>query len=128
MEPEPRFFAINNATGEGVFFTREDRERHVYVIGKSGSGKSTLLFNLAMQDIEAGEGIAVIDPHGDLAEAVADCIPPHRTHHVCYLDVGDTERPVGFNPLAGRIGAPGEKLLIVHLLMSICYSKISNNR
>ena len=47
-----------------------------------------------------GEGVAVIDPHGDLAEAVADCIPPERTHSVCYLDAGDAERPVGFNPLA----------------------------
>ena len=42
----------------------------------------------------------MIDPHGDLAEAVADCIPPERTHAVCYLDAGDAERPVGFNPLA----------------------------
>ena len=80
--------------------SREDRERHVYIVGKSGSGKSTTLFNLAMHDIMAGEGIAVIDPHGDLAEAVADCIPPDRTHAVCYLDAGDVECPVGFNPLA----------------------------
>jgi hypothetical protein len=64
------------------------------------SGKSTTLFNLAMSDLLAGEGVAVIDPHGDLAEAVADCIPPERTHSVCYLDAGDAECPVGFNPLA----------------------------
>jgi hypothetical protein len=83
-----------------VALTRHERERHVYLIGKSGSGKSTTLFNLAMHDIAAGEGVAVIDPHGDLAEAVLDCIPPERTHSVCYLDAGDTERPVGFNPLA----------------------------
>ena len=80
--------------------SRHDRERHVYIVGKSGSGKSTTLFNLAMHDIVAGEGVAVIDPHGDLVEAVADCIPPDRTHAVCYLDAGDAERPVGFNPLA----------------------------
>lgn len=83
-----------------VGLTRHERERHVYMVGKSGSGKSTTLFNLAMHDIAAGEGVAVIDPHGDLAEAVADCIPPERTHNVCYLDAGDAERPVGFNPLA----------------------------
>jgi hypothetical protein len=88
------------ASGHGVAFTREERERHVYVVGKSGSGKSTTLFNLAMHDIVAGEGVAVIDPHGDLAEAVADCIPRHRTNAVCYLDAADLERPVGFNPLA----------------------------
>jgi hypothetical protein len=80
--------------------SRAERERHVYIVGKSGSGKSTTLFNLAMHDIAAGEGVAVIDPHGDLAEAVADCIPPRRTHQVCYLDAADIEHPVGFNPLA----------------------------
>jgi hypothetical protein len=71
------------------------------VVGKSGSGKSTLLFNLAMLDIMAGKGVAIIDPHGDLAETVADCVPRHRTHETCYLDVTDTEWPIGFNPLAG---------------------------
>ena len=86
--------------GAASAFSREERERHVYMVGKSGSGKSTTLFNLAMHDIMAGEGVAVIDPHGDLAEAVADCIPPERTHEVCYLDAADAERPVGFNPLA----------------------------
>ena len=56
-------------------FSREERERHVYIVGKSGSGKSTFLFNLAMGDIHAGEGVAVIDPHGDLAEDILDAHP-----------------------------------------------------
>jgi hypothetical protein len=99
MEPELPIIA-KTTLGHGVAFSRQERERHVYIVGKSGSGKSTALFNLAMHDIMAGEGVAVIDPHGDLAEAVADCIPPERTHAVCYLDAADTERPVGFNPLA----------------------------
>lgn len=101
MEPEHKYFAVRQATREGLFFTRQERERHVYIVGKSGSGKTTTLFNIAMQDIDDGEGVTIIDPHGDLAEAVADCIPPHRTHEVCYLNVADTMRPVGFNPLAG---------------------------
>src|SRR5208282_2023154 len=100
MEPDIIIPIATTSHGGGVVFSREDRERHVYIVGKSGSGKSTLLFNLAMHDIMAGEGVAVIDPHGDLAEAVADCIPPSRTHSVCYLDAADSERPVGFNPLA----------------------------
>src|SRR5262252_9204865 len=91
---------IAKSTWANVGLSRADRERHVYIVGKSGSGKSTVLFNLAMHDITAGEGVAVVDPHGDLAEAVADCIPPSRTNSVCYLDAGDPERPVGFNPLA----------------------------
>jgi hypothetical protein len=54
-----------------------------------------------MHDIYSGQGVAVIDPHGDLAEAIIDAMPPERTHEVCYLNVADTEFPVGFNPLAG---------------------------
>jgi hypothetical protein len=54
-----------------------------------------------MHDIYAGEGVAVIDPRGDLAEAIIDALPPERTHEICYLNVADTEYPVGFNPLAG---------------------------
>src|ERR1700686_5289963 len=100
MEPEPPIIA-KTAIGGAVAFSREERERHVYLVGKSGSGKSTALFNLAMHDIYAGEGVAVIDPHGDLAEAIIDALPPERTHEVCYLNVADTEFPVGFNPLAG---------------------------
>jgi hypothetical protein len=99
MEPEPPIIA-KTAIGSGVAFSREERERHVYIVGKSGSGKTTALFNLAMQDIYAGEGVAVIDPHGDLAEAIIDAMPPERTHEVCYLNVGDVEFPVGFNPLS----------------------------
>src|SRR5450830_1932331 len=100
MEPQAHTIATT-AAGHGVAFSREERERHVYLVGKSGSGKSTALFNLAMHDIYAGEGVAVIDPHGDLAEAIIDAMPPERTHEVCYLNVADTEFPVGFNPLAG---------------------------
>src|SRR3984893_3931008 len=99
MEPDIIPIATT-AGGASVVFSREERERHVYIVGKSGSGKSTVLFNLAMHDIYAGEGVCVVDPHGDLAEAIIDALPPSRTHEVCYLNVADTEFPVGFNPLA----------------------------
>lgn len=99
MEPETPIIATT-AVGGPVSFTRSERERHVWLLGKSGSGKSTVLFNLAMQDIVAGEGVCVIDPHGDLAEALLDAMPRERTNQVCYLDVNDTDRPVGFNPIA----------------------------
>lgn len=97
---EPQHYYIAHTTRGPVGLSRQERERHVYIVGKSGSGKSTVLFNLAMHDIMLGHGVAIIDPHGDLAEAVADCIPAERTHGVCYLDAADTAYPVGFNPLA----------------------------
>jgi hypothetical protein len=107
---EPELYPIaTTAHGERVWFTPEERQRHLYIVGKSGSGKSTLLFNLAMGDIVAGEGVAVIDPHGDLALDILDAIPPSRINEVCYLDVSDSERPVGFNP-ATRI-APERRAL-----------------
>src|ERR1700694_3836656 len=100
MQPEQQPIIAITATGGGVSFSREERERHLYIVGKSGSGKSTFLFNLAMGDILAGEGVAVIDPHGDLALDILDAIPRSRINDVCYLDVTETERPVGFNPIS----------------------------
>ncbi len=97
MEPDTIPIATT-ASGAGVVFSREERERHIYVVGKSGTGKSTFLFNLAMGDILSGKGVAVIDPHGDLALDMLDAISRSRINDVCYLDVTDTERPVGFNP------------------------------
>ena len=97
MEPQS-FSLATTAHGGGVVFSREERERHLWIVGKSGSGKSTFLFNLAMADIVAGEGVAIIDPHGDLAEDILDAIPRSRINEVCYLDAGETQYPVGFNP------------------------------
>jgi Type IV secretion-system coupling protein DNA-binding domain len=108
METEP-FSIATTSHGSGVVFRREERERHVWIVGKSGSGKSTFLFNLVMSDIYAGEGVAVIDPHGDLATDILDAIPRRRINDVCYLDAGETEYPVGFNP-ATRI-APERRAL-----------------
>jgi len=107
---EPQIFPIATTShGAGVVFSREERERHVWIVGKSGSGKSTFLFNLAMSDIVTGEGVTIIDPHGDLAEDILDAIPRSRINDVCYLDAGETEYPVGFNP-ATRI-APERRAL-----------------
>ena len=81
-----------------VGITAAARERHVYVIGQTGTGKSTLLQNLVAQDIAAGEGLALIDPHGDLVEAVLDLVPGHRIDDVILLDPSDRAQAVGFNP------------------------------
>ncbi len=74
-----------------------DRRQHAYVIGQTGSGKTTLLKNLILQDIEAGFGVAVLDPHGDLASELLDLIPPWRTDDLIYFDPSDLEHPVGLN-------------------------------
>lgn len=71
----------------------------MYVIGKTGTGKSSLLGNMAISDIEQGNGICLIDPHGDLSETLLKYIPPHRRPDVIYFNPGDTEYPIAFNPL-----------------------------
>ncbi len=78
---------------------RADRRRHLYAVGKSGSGKSKLLELLINDDIQNGEGIAVLDPHGDLIDAIMRYIPEHRIDDVVLLDPGDIEFPIAFNPL-----------------------------
>lgn len=83
-----------------VMLAPDERRRHLYVIGQTGTGKSTLLLNLIRQDLAAGEGLALLDPHGDLALAAVEYVPRRRTNDLVYLDPADTERPIGFNPLA----------------------------
>src|SRR6267154_3633939 len=77
----------------------EDRFSHVYVIGKTGTGKSTLLETMALQDLEHGNGFALIDPRGDLAERVAARVPPARQADTIYFNPSDPVQPYGYNPL-----------------------------
>ncbi len=77
----------------------QDRRRHIYIIGKTGMGKSTLLENMIFSDIQAGKGVGVVDPHGDLADAVLNFVPSHRTNDVVLFDPSDRDYPVAFNML-----------------------------
>jgi type IV secretory pathway TraG/TraD family ATPase VirD4 len=90
---------INWGEDQPVELPSEDRRRHVYLIGQTGTGKTTLLRNLMLQDIHEGRGVGFIDPHGDVAEELLDCIPPQRTDDVAYFNPADLEYPVGLNPL-----------------------------
>jgi energy-coupling factor transporter ATP-binding protein EcfA2 len=95
------FFGLTNFRNQYRKFgiKVDDRLRHVYVIGKSGMGKSTLLETMIVNDIYAGHGVGIIDPHGDLAENILRYMPEHRTKDVIYFNPGDLDFPVGFNIL-----------------------------
>ena len=77
----------------------DDRRRHTYLIGKTGMGKSVTLENMIYQDIIAGNGVCVVDPHGDLAEKILSFVPSERINDVVYFNPGDTEYPIAFNVL-----------------------------
>jgi hypothetical protein len=75
----------------------KDRTRHMYVIGKTGMGKSTLLENMAVQDMQGGEGVAFLDPHGKTADLLLNYVPEHRIKDVVYFAPFDTDFPISFN-------------------------------
>ncbi len=83
-----------------VTLGREDRRRHLYVCGKTGMGKTTLLMNMIASDLAAGEGLCLVDPHGDLAEAMLAQVPRQRTNDVIVFDAADRSLAIPFNPLA----------------------------
>lgn len=113
MPEEPQTSEYNPAPGDVTLFARtnfrssmrpfgiklDDRRRHMYVIGKTGMGKSTLLENMIVQDIRAGRGLAVVDPHGDLVEKVVKYIPSYRVNDIIYFNPADIEYPIAFNIL-----------------------------
>jgi hypothetical protein len=100
-----------------VRLSSEQRVRHVHVIGASGTGKSTLLFNLIMEDIQNGEGVAVLDPHGDLIDKILGTIPEQRIDDVVLVDPSDSEYSVGFNILSAHSDL--EKNLLASDLISV---------
>jgi len=112
------FFAKTDARGQDVPFgiKAKDRQRHMYVVGKTGMGKSTLLENMAAQDIQNGEGIAFIDPHGSAAETLLEYVPEHRVKDVVYFAPFDINNPVSFNVMED-VG-PDKRHLVVSGLMS----------
>ena len=102
----------------------KDRFQHMYVIGQTGTGKTSLLRNLAIQDIEAGRGIAVVDPHGEFVQSLLAAIPENRLKDVIYFNPIDTDYPIGFNIL--EVKNPEHKHLVSSGLMSI-FTKIWAN-
>jgi hypothetical protein len=107
-----------------VKIAREDRRRHMYLIGRTGSGKTNLMLNMAVQDIKNGEGVCVIDPHGDLVEDILRQIPKERAEDVILFEPFDVERPLGLNILEVR--NEEEKDFAVQEMISIFYKLVTD--
>jgi len=95
---------LGNTTGDlggkgKLWFDGSARSQHLHIIGRTGTGKTTLIHNLLVQDIYLNNGVALLDPHGDLAHDILNAIPKSRTRHTIYFNPSDLKRPVGFNPL-----------------------------
>jgi len=100
-----------------VKIQRQDRRRHLYVIGQTGTGKTTLLRNMIVQDLESGEGLCVVDPHGDLVEDLLGLVPKERSEEVVLFDPGDIARPLGLNML--EYNTPEQKDFVVSEMIAI---------
>ncbi|MEI6400507.1 MAG: type IV secretion system DNA-binding domain-containing protein [bacterium] len=102
-----------------IHFSREDRMRHLYVIGQTGTGKTVTLKQLIKQDIENGDGCCFIDPHGDDVQDILSYIPPHRIDDVIYFDPAYTARPMGLNMLEYDERFPEQKTFVINEMMNI---------
>ncbi len=102
-----------------VHIKHPDRRRHMYIIGKSGSGKSEMMKSMVKQDIEAGKGVCVIDPHGDFAEDALAFVPKERADDVIYFAPADIERPLGLNLLEYDPKYPEQRTFVINEMLKI---------
>jgi len=108
-----------------IYIQKDDRRRHMYVIGKTGVGKSELLKDMILQDIKNGEGVCFIDPH-DTIDKLLPLIPPERAEDVILFDPSDTERPMGLNMLEAQ--TEQEKHYIVSSIVGLMYKLYDPNK
>ncbi|KKT69734.1 MAG: hypothetical protein UW65_C0014G0017 [candidate division WWE3 bacterium GW2011_GWB1_44_4] len=109
-----------------VYMTAEDRIRHMYIIGQTGTGKSQLMMSLVLQDIQDGEGVAVIDPHGSDISELLEKIPANRIDDVILFDAGDFERPMGLNMLEAE--TEEEKHMLINSFIGMLYKLYDPNK
>lgn len=117
-------FNEHGCISNAVFLGDEHRFRHTHIIGASGTGKSTLLFQMIRQDIEAGAGVGVLDPHGDLIQQLLGVIPRERIQDVVLIDPSDEDFVVGFNILSAHSDL--EKTLLASDLVSV-FARLSTS-
>lgn len=119
------FGRVNFRNANKLFgIKRPDRRQHTYLVGKTGTGKTALLHNMVIQDIANGEGLCIVDPHGEFAESLLEKIPKERVNDVIYFNPSDQESAIGFNVL--EIADPQYKHLVASGLMGI-FTKIWSN-
>jgi hypothetical protein len=123
---------IHHGTVTDIGLTTAERERHMFVVGGTGNGKTTLLKYAIVQDIKNGKGVAVIDPHGDLAQELLEHIPQERINDVIYFNPADLTYPIGMNILEIPQGLTGDQLLeakdfIAEMVVSIMRKTFSDD-
>lgn len=102
---------LHHGIATKIGLTSDERERHVYIIGGTGNGKTTLLQYQIVQDMHSGKGLAIVDPHGDMAETLLKHVPSDRLKDVIYFNPDDLEYPIGLNLLELTPGLTGNELL-----------------
>ncbi len=124
---EGLFLGVSNFRGQkkDVFIREDDRRRHMYIIGQTGTGKSQFLEAMVLQDIYAGKGVAVIDPHGSDIDKILTKIPENRIEDVILFDVSDTERPLGLNLLEAH--SEEQKNMVINAFIGLLYKLYDPN-
>ncbi len=128
VSPSGTFLGYNAYRGATarVFISREDRRRHFYIVGQTGTGKSEYLKHLVLQDIQAGEGVCFIDPHGDAAEDIIAKIPPARIADTIYWNPADTANPMGLNIMESE--SEDQKHILINSFIALLYKLYDPNR
>jgi len=110
---------IYRGVNKKIRISRDDRRRHMYIVGKSGGGKSQFMANMAVQDILNGEGVCVLDPHGDLVNDVLCRVPAERAEDVIVFAPADIERPLALNLIEFDPRYPEQKTFVINEMIKI---------
>ncbi len=115
---------VYRGTETPIYASRDDRRRHMYILGRTGVGKTEIMKFMSVQDIKNGEGVCIIDPHGDFIEDILPHIPKERAEDVILFEPFDTDRPMGLNML--EVSQEGEKDFAVQEMISIFYKLVTD--